>query len=179
MKKKIFISSILLIFSFNLTFACSCASNKSFLKTISKSKVVALIKVNQFLSYDQIYDQNTAMSMEVEVIELYKGNISENKIKVWGDNGALCRPYLDTIFEEGKYYIVGLFSGGDGKNGYFHKDETTDDFAISSCGQFWLYIDIDKNMAYGIINSNIRKIGLEKLKKKLFRKLKSNKRQKL
>ena len=171
MTKKLYISSIFLIFSFNLAFACTCGSNKSFLRTISNAKVIALIKVNHFLNYDRIQDQDTPLSMEVEIIEIYKGELISQKIEVWGDNGVLCRPYLDTVFEEGKYYIIGLYSALDGRKGYVHKDERTEDFAISSCGYYWLNVDLNDKMVYGIINSNKREMKFEKLMKKLKRKI--------
>lgn len=171
MTKKIFISSILLIFSFNLTFGCTCGSNKSFLRTISNAKVVALIKVKQFLTYNEIYDQSTPMSMEVEIIELYKGNLSEKKITIWGDNGILCRPYLDSYFKEGEFYIVGLFSGGDGSKGYVHKNERIEDFSISSCGRYILYLNKEKDRVYGEINSFRKEMKFETFKNKLLRKL--------
>lgn len=138
---------------------------------ISNAKVVALIKVNQSLTYNEIYDQGTPTSMEVEIIELYKGNLSEKKITIWGDNGMLCRSYLDSYFKEGEFYVVGLFSGGDGSKGYVHKNERIEDFSISSCGRYILYLDKENEKVYGEINSYRREMKFEILKKKLLRKL--------
>ena len=42
------------------------------------------------------------MSMEVEIIEIYKGEETRKSVIVWGDIGNLCRPYL-SAFKEGQY----------------------------------------------------------------------------
>ena len=40
------------------------------------------------------------MSMEVEIMDIFKGKEIRKKITVWGDIGNLYRPYLE-IFKEG------------------------------------------------------------------------------
>lgn len=174
MIKKIFLSLLLTVEVVSMGYACSCKSNKHFLKSISKAHTVGLVKVNKFLSYDEIQDEAVAMSMEIEVIEMFKGELNSNKTIVWGDNGVLCRPYLSSFFKEGHCYIIGLFPASDGSKGYVHKSEKPEDFIISSCGYYWLNIDFKKSIAYGMINSNKREMDLGKLKKKLIRKFKRN-----
>jgi pyruvate carboxylase len=66
------------------TYACDCESQGNFLKVSPNSDLVALVKVNQYLTFKDIYDSPTPMSMEVEVIEVFKGVENRKKVKVWG-----------------------------------------------------------------------------------------------
>ena len=75
-------------------FACDCEYQGSFLKMSEHTPLVAMIKVTKYLTFKEIYDVKTPLSMEVELIEVYKGSESRKLVTVWGDNGILCRPYL-------------------------------------------------------------------------------------
>ncbi|UUV21375.1 hypothetical protein [Paenimyroides aestuarii] len=145
-------------------FACDCYSQKSFLEVVPKSDFVALVKVEKYLSFKDIYNKKTAMSMEVEIIDIYKGNEKRKKVIVWGDIGYLCRPYL-SLFEEGKYYVIAFEKGSEGSGKFGHKDEKITDYAISICGEYWLKADLKKQKALGFINKN--KIRLKDLKDKI------------
>ena len=85
--------------------ACDCGYGGSFLKMSPNTQLISLIKVTKFLTFKDIYGEKTPMSMEVEIIETYKGIESRKTIIVWGDPGHLCRPYLST-FKEGQYYVI-------------------------------------------------------------------------
>ncbi|NOT51675.1 MAG: hypothetical protein HOP10_10415 [Chitinophagaceae bacterium] len=106
---------------------------------------VALIKVTNHLTFKDIYGEKTPMSMEVEVIEKYKGSEERKTVTVWGDPGNLCRPYLSQ-FTEGQYYVIAFNNAGRGK------DETTTDYSISICGCYWLQADHEKQTATGDIS---------------------------
>src|SRR6187455_1998006 len=122
MKKfKIFIVINLLLLS--KTFACSCEYQGSFLKVSKETSFIALIKVSKYLTFKDIYGEKTPMSMEVELIETYKGKEERKTFKVWGDPGNLCRPYLNK-FKEGQYYVIAFSPASEDKN----------DYSISICG---------------------------------------------
>ena len=55
------------------------------------------------------------MSMEVEILDIYKGTEERKSVTVWGDPGHLCRPYLSTFKEGGNYIIA--FGGAGGQPG--------------------------------------------------------------
>jgi len=85
--------------------------------------------------------------MEVEIIEVLKGEENRPSVKVWGDNGMMCRPYLSR-FKEGSTWII-AFSKSNEKRG--HREETSKDYYISFCGEFWLQV-IDQSVV-GIIEN--------------------------
>jgi hypothetical protein len=100
----------MLLISFN-SFACdcNCEGDCSFSVISNRNDLVAIVKVieySDFLNYKiDGYDKKMPFSMTVEIIKKYKGTESKNRIKIWGDNGILCRPYISN-FEVGKYYLI-------------------------------------------------------------------------
>lgn len=109
MKKKL-LFVVCFLFTINLFFACSCKPQYKFSKVAPNASLVALVKINRYLTFNEIYDEKTPMSMEVEIIETLKGMTKSEKAVVWGDSGALCRPYLSE-FKEGEYYFLALYPG--------------------------------------------------------------------
>jgi hypothetical protein len=136
----------------HLTFACDCVSAGQFLTVAPKTELVSLVKVIKYLTFKAIYDKQTPMSMEVEIIKTFKGNETRKSIVVWGDNGNLCRPYLSQ-FETGKYYVIAFDKGYDGSKGYVHSDEKTTDYSISNCGDYWLTANIETKTANGSVSA--------------------------
>jgi hypothetical protein len=149
-----------------LTFACECGSQGDFLKVAGKTQFVALVKVTKFLTFKDIYKEKTPMSMEVEIIEIYKGKETRKKVTVWGDNGILCRPYLSK-FELGKYYVIAFFKGSEGTKGLANENEKVTDYSISICGEFWLNADKKNKFAESTTAEYKTRIKLKELKTKL------------
>ena len=145
MKHLIFIISSTFIFVSNI-FACECDYQGSFFKVSKNSSFVAEVKVIKYLTFKDIYGKQTPMSMEVEIVDVYKGKEKRKVITVWGDPGNLCRPYLSE-FKEGGYYVIAFSPAG--KNNY----EKSTDYSISICGAYWLNIDIIKSTVTGDIDS--------------------------
>lgn len=143
--------------------ACDCNMQGKFLQVAPNTKLVALVKVTKYLSFKEIYDVQTPMSMEVEIIDIYKGEESRKTVIVWGDVGYLCRPYLSR-FEEGQYYVIAFEEGLDGSKGEGHKNEKTTDYAISICGQYWLDVDYINKIATGSVSDTQNQITLDALK---------------
>jgi len=123
------------------------------LTVASKSKLVALVKVNSYLTFKNIYDKQTPMSMQVEIVKVYLGQETRKTVTVWGDNGNQCRPYLN-IFKTDKYYIIA-----------FEQDskENPSDFAISNCGNYWLTADNVKKIANGPVSEKQNEITFSDL----------------
>ena len=147
------------------TLACDCDSQGNFLKVAPKTKLVALIKVTRYLTFKDIYDKPTPMSMEVEVIDIYKGKETRKTITVWGDNGALCRPYLSS-FDIGKYYVIAFDEGSNLYEINANKTEKKSEYSISICGDYWLTVDIKKQIAIGSVTEKLSQISLADLKKR-------------
>src|SRR5689334_23285453 len=142
MNRFISVAFFCLLLSPSKKIVCECDYQGSFLKLAPHSKLVALVKVTKYLTFDGIYDQKIPMSMEVEIIEKYKGVEERKTITVWGDPGNLCRPYL-SVFKEGQYYVIAFFGAGRGE-----KEKPTD-YSISICGCYWLPADHEKQTVSG------------------------------
>lgn len=157
MKQLTIILTLIFLTQTNLTFACDCDSQGHFLTVAPKSKLVALVKVNLYLTHKNIYNKPTPMSMEVEIIQVYHGQESRKTVAVWGDNGALCRPYLNT-FNVDSYYIIAFEQGSDITEINANKEEKKTDYSISNCGDYWLTADMEKKIAIGAVSENQGKI---------------------
>lgn len=160
---------ILIIFVLTIgqaSFACDCGSQGEFLKVPPKTKLVALVKVTKYLTFKDIYEKKTPMSMEVEIIKIYKGKETRKTVVVWGDNGILCRPYLSR-FDVGKYYVIAFNAGSEDSEGFAHKNEKVTDYSISICGDYWLNVDIKKQIATSSVTDKQAQITLADLKNKL------------
>jgi hypothetical protein len=150
---------LILCFQFFLStkiLACSCAGYIGpFMQTAKHTSLVALVKVTKYLTFDSIYNKKTPMSMEVEMISVYRGVEKRRTVTVWGDNGMLCRPYLSS-FKEGQYYVIAFNSG---RYGGSHADEKDTDYAIGICGEYWLDVNFERSEAKGDIDSRNRTVS--------------------
>lgn len=160
MKKKITLT-FLLIFSFAYSYACSCETNGNFKKVSKHSNLVALVKINKYLTFDSSYNRSIPMSMEVEIVEILKGKSESKRVVVWGDNGMLCRPYVSN-FIEGEYYFMALDSGDEFNYGG-HKEEKISDYSISICGEYWMHANIDTKRAQSEVSGKTKNIPFKKI----------------
>jgi hypothetical protein len=100
--------------------ACRCIWAGPFTKVALGTDLVVLAEVRS-------YERN---SMEVEVIEVLKGKEERRALRIWGDDGALCRPYV-TLFPRGTRWIFALER---------EREASSRDYTISGCGAFWLQV---------------------------------------
>ncbi len=116
------------------THACECSSSDSaFLKVAMRSQMIVRAKVVEY-HWDEA-DQNkmgTAVAMTVEIKEVFKGAAGSSRIKVWGDDGSLCRPYVSQ-FPLNTEWVFALSEAGYGTG----KGE----LEISVCGEYWLKVE--------------------------------------
>jgi hypothetical protein len=85
-------------------------------------------------------------SMGVRVIEGIKGNAGGRTIRVWGDNGALCRPYVSS-FPVGSTWILAVSPTASPEGAWWTRFLTgrrERAYAISICGDFWLEVRGDR-----------------------------------
>ncbi len=118
--------------------ACSCLWGGPFSKVALHKEVIILGEVVS-------YYKN---SMDVQVIEVIKGTEDRKTIRMWGDNGALCRPYV-THFPIGTTWLLAISAlptktvGEQLKSGSeegFISSPGNKEYAISVCGDFWLKV---------------------------------------
>lgn len=142
--RQIIIIISFILYSSNIL-ACSCeyAWNDSFSLTAKNSELVALVKVISFDEYldREIlgFDGKMPYSMTVEIIKQYKGTNHKKTIKIFGDNGILCRPYLSE-FKINEYYLIAPNA---------LESELNNEYDFFSCRTEYLKVDINTNMAYG------------------------------
>lgn len=158
MNNKTLISIIFLLVS-TFSIACSCESTENFSKVALKADLVVLAKINKYLTFKENYSGKIPISMEIEIIEILKGKSSNKKIIIWGDNGILCRPYLDE-FKEGESYFLALYSS---EENYGHEDEKQNDYSISICGEYWMKADLNKKTAISNFNNKIQSISFKNI----------------
>jgi hypothetical protein len=95
-----------------------------FTKVALRTDLVVLAEVRSYSRH----------SMDVAVIEVLKGGDERPAIRIWGDNGALCRPYV-TAFPRGTRWIFALQR---------LREPGARDYTISICGDFWLEVRGDE-----------------------------------
>jgi len=71
------------------------------------------------------------LSMMVEVIQPIKDTRAGERIRVWGDNGMLCRPYVKN-FTVGTEWVFAL--------GPLQEKPGLREFALGGCGARWLRV---------------------------------------
>ncbi|MEO0470602.1 MAG: hypothetical protein AAF206_13335, partial [Bacteroidota bacterium] len=84
----------------------------------------------------------------VEILTIFKGTETRKNIRIWGDNGFLCRPSIRR-FGLQQTYVLSLFYGEDGTKGIVHPQESATDYYLSICGEHWLKADPNRDLATG------------------------------
>jgi len=142
----------LIILSCNNLFACDCEYGGDFLKVAPNKSLIALIKVSNFID---------EQSMEVEIIEIFKGTEIRKSVTVWGDDGKSCLPYLSE-FKKGKQYVIAFDIHKSSKN-------MGQDYEISVCGQYWLEVKVidQKTVAFSDVKNRETKLDIAVIRKKL------------
>lgn len=136
-----------IVFFLSNSFACSCNYQGSFLKLAPNTSFIALIKVKKLMKYKTLSNgQEIPLSMQVKVVEIYKGTEKRKTITVWGDNGNQCRPYLNRFSKDG-YYIIAFIPAGRVEG------ELKTDYAINNCGSYWLSVNKKEKTVMGDIES--------------------------
>lgn len=98
-------------------------------------------------------------------MSVLRGQEYRKEFKIFGDNGVLCRPYID-VFKKEKYYIVGIYPCGNIEREGIK--ETTDDYQVTVCGEYWIEYNPNNNTVKGRIRGKKRKpviMSFEKFKK--------------
>jgi hypothetical protein len=71
--------------------------------------------------------------MEVEVSEALKGDPKGANVRIWGDTGILCRPYV-TAFPVGTEWVFAVHSNPEKAEG---------GYVISACGEYAVRVQKD------------------------------------
>lgn len=168
MKKALLPSSIFvffLLFSINsYACTCNCKWDCTFSKISIKNDFVALVKVIEYSDYLDIenrYGEKRPYSITVEIIKKYKGTEHRKRIKIWGDNGFLCRPYISEL-TIGSYYLIA-------PNIINNTSElgNAGDYDFFVCNVDYLEVDFDQKVAIGEYSKWRKNITLAEFERKL------------
>src|SRR5262249_24186430 len=107
--------------------ACTCGTWAPFLDA---SKNVPVIVHARVLEYDR-KSGDFPLAMLIEVIQPARNAAVGEKIRVWGDNGMLCRPYV-SAFPPGTEWVFAL--GGDHRLAPEQQAANLREFSIGGCG---------------------------------------------
>jgi len=121
--------AILIMLSSTSAYACSCSWAGPFLSVAPGTPLIIRAKVVGH----SVPNRDVNLAMDVEVLEVFKGSAKGKRIRIWGDNGAQCRPYIKAfpVQTEWVFAITELRADGPGKGDYF----------ISVCGEFWARVE--------------------------------------
>ena len=146
--------------------SCECDGDCSFNIISNDAKFVALVKVVSYDNYlgDEIigHDGDMPYSMTVEIIKKYKGEESRVTIKIWGDNGAECRPYISN-FKIGEYYLIAPYQLGQ----YKLDGEQPTDYSFFICNTDFLKVNLKDQKALGEFTKTKSEIGLKEFEGQL------------
>ena len=165
------LTSLFILSSIDYAKACSCGNHPPFFEIVKTVDFIAIIEVS---GYDTYIDHRTweyknkgeeidgdmviPVSMNANINKTFYGDEIRNNILIWGDNGVMCRPYVE-VFKPGSEWVVAL-KKGDPEWG--HPIETSEDYYIHSCGEYHLEI-VDDNVLGAIENEyEVKVINEEK-----------------
>jgi len=146
-------------------FACTCADAKPFFEVAHKTPVIVYGDVES-------HDNNSLM---FHITEVLHGVETRKRIRVWGDNGVLCRPYVSQ-FPVGTKWVFAIYrvspsTGRGSLSAAPTPDDEKTDYAISICGEFALKVAGES--AYGsfpqLYQPPTEPISLEKLRQRIRR----------
>ena len=163
MKKISLLLTIICLTIGQFSFACDCNSLEEFKTVAPTTEFVALVKVKKYLTYKNIYGEQVPISMEVEVVDIYKGEEKRRKLTIWGGDVNICRPLL-TKFEEGKNYVIAFSKVNLNSEGPTHKGEKSSDYIIEKCGERWMSVDDSKKTATNWMTEDPKYYDLKELK---------------
>lgn len=165
----------LLSLTFYSVYACTCNYAGNFSKVAKDADLVALVKVIDHEDYFSLlpeYDSTKRpMSVRVEIVEKYSGKEQRKEVKIFGDNGYLCRASILHI-EEGEYYVVAVHKSQN-RTWEYGVTETDDDYYISACGEYLLNYNPANQAVKGSIKGTSRRervMPMEKLERILDKK---------
>jgi hypothetical protein len=111
--------------------ACSCAWAGPLLKVAPAAELVLRAKVRGYYGRSRGVD----LAMDVEVQEVFKGATKASRLRIWGDNGAQCRPYVSGFPVETEWiFAISKLTGERGRDG---------DYFIGGCGEYWARVEND------------------------------------
>lgn len=109
--------------------ACSCDWAGPFVDVAGKADLVVTVRVDGY-GRRLRFGQDIYTFMRVTVLDVLAGTEQASVLKIYGDTGALCRPYIaPETFALGAEYVLAIHRLEDARAG---------EYEVISCGEFWL-----------------------------------------
>jgi len=131
-----------------LAVACTCFRGSAFPEASDAAPVVVHARV---LQHSDRESGGMPLAMLIGVINPLRNAGAGEKLKVWGDNGILCRPYV-MQFPVGTEWILAL--GTDPMFPPAPSSAGIRQFTIGGCGAYWLLVHEGK------VIGELRQIGV-------------------
>jgi len=109
--------------------ACSCSDGGPFLEVARGAPLIVRGVVVTHADH----------GLDFEVREIYKGRETRRTVRVWGDNGLMCRRYASAL-PDNTEWVLALYPAVSG-NEVPYKQEKATDYQIISCGEFAVRVD--------------------------------------
>lgn len=156
MKKFYLILIALITLNVDQAWACKCAWQGPCLEVAASTPVIVKGRVIAHSS-----EQPIPLSFDFKVDDALRGKVG-GKIKIYGDNGMMCRPYVSK-FPVNSEWVLALDNSSSSRE---HKGS----FAISGCGAYWLQVSGTEVIGSIKNPANIdttQRVPLEELRAKL------------
>jgi hypothetical protein len=127
-------------FSASAASACTCLWAGGFLTVAPGAEVIVRARVVDYHGRNRKVD----LAMDVDVAEVWKGRALAGRIRIWGDNGALCRPYV-SAFPRGTEWLLAIRPLGGSRE---HDSHRSGEFYIPGCGAYWLRVEDSRARGY-------------------------------
>jgi hypothetical protein len=143
--KQLFIIVLTIIVSLPIkTYACGCTTEGPFLQVAAGATLIAVVEVEEYLTYKELMGQDVPMSMSVKIKRILKGEEIRETITIWGNNGLMCRPYL-SVFEEDSQWVMAFTENPEEG----HEAGKANDYGLSHCGEY--FMKVENNVVNGLI----------------------------
>ena len=153
--RRVILIAIALLSGSRFTLACTCGRSSPFAWVAAREPLVVVATVERY-----IYERPSTrpVAMDVCVSSTLKGIQPAKVLRVYGDRGKSCAPYV-TKFPIGTTWVFALSA---------LPVADAVESSISICGEYWLPVENDK--AVGSISAPFAKphaVTLEQLKKEI------------
>ena len=131
--------------------ACSCAGNPPCLAVAHQAPLIVVASVVGHSGHSRA---GGPLQMDVQVLQTWKGKAPGAKFRIQGGDGWLCRPEAGQ-FPVGSQWLLAVNGPGSKAGG---------EYALSSCGRYWLRIAGDKAEGAITRESGQESMPLDKLR---------------
>ena len=148
-------TAILLVLTAAAAQACTCSWAGPFLTVAPRAEAVVRARVLRYHGVSRGVD----LAMDVEILETMRGRVRARTLRIWGDNGAQCRPY-----------VKGFAAGTEWLFAIDRLSTAPGDYYISGCGEFWAKVEDDEvagHLAQPSVTGQPERMSLDEVRTRL------------